>query len=391
VAVAGIILALSQAGCERRGPVIETWERTFGGDSADAGRSVRRTSDGGYIIAGQTRSQGAGGSDAWLSKTDSAGNEIWNRTFGDKNPDAAEVAEPTSDGGFVVIGRTWSYGAGGWDAWLIKTDANGNEAWSKTFGGPEHDYAESGQQTADGGYVFTGTTESYSDSGCNDIWLTKTAANGNELWSSTFNPGSGHAGGSSVQQTADGGYIVAGWTEPRSGQGNGDLVLLKTDTDGNLTWLLTFGTADDEWGNSVRQTADGGYIVLGVVESDDGNTDMWLVKTDSAGNVTWRRTFDHGTVDMGNSVLQTADGGYVLAGSAATSDSFVGDAWIIRTDADGNELWDKTFGGTGSDGASCVIQASDGGYVVTGSTGSTGTGKDDVWLLKIDSQGNTQP
>jgi hypothetical protein len=383
----GIILALIQTGCEKPSPAIHTWSRTFGGDTTDEASSVRQTADGGYIVAGLTRSKGAGYSDAWVVRCDSSGNEIWDKTYGGQNPDRANAIQQTTEGGYVIIGSTWSFGAGGWDAWLVKIDAVGNEVWSKTFGGSKHDWAESGEQTADGGYVFTGTTESYADSGHNDVWLVKTDAGGNVSWMTNFNPGNGYAGGSSVEQTADGGYIVTGWTEPQNGQGNGDLVLIKADGSGNRTWLLTFGTDDEEWGNSVRQTADGGYIVLGFVRMGDGNNDMWLVRTDSAGNVAWRRTFDHDAVDMGNSVLQTADGGYVLAGYAATTDSFVGDAWVIRTDADGERLWDKTYGGTGSDEAFSIIQTSDGGLVVAGFTTSEGAGFEDVWLFKTNGEG----
>jgi hypothetical protein len=385
----GIMLALLQAGCEKPSPTIQTWSRTFGGDTTDEGHSVGRTADGGYIVAGLTRSKGAGYSDVWVVRCDSIGNEIWDRTYGGQNPDGAAAIQQTTDGGYIIIGSTWSYGAGLWDAWLVKTDPSGNELWNKTFGGPKGDLGISGQQTSDGGYIIAGSTESYaSDTSSNDIWLIKTDPSGNESWSRTFTAQGGPSGAYSVEQTRDGGYIIAGWTEPANGQGFFDLALIKTDSSGDRTWQLTFGTDDEEWGNSVHQTADGGYVVLGFVRTDDGNNDMWLLKTDSTGNVAWRKTFDHDAVDMGNSVLQTDDGGYVLAGYAATTETFVGDAWIIRTDADGERLWDKTYGGTGSDEAFSIVQASDGGFVVTGFTASEGAGFEDMWLFKIDSQGS---
>ena len=382
--LAGIALALFPAGCERR-PVIETWERTFGGDTTDKGCSVRPTSDGGYVVAGYTRSEGAGRSDALLVKTDADGSKLWDKTFGGENPDMAKSAEQTADGGYIVIGHTWSYGAGGWDAWLIKTDANGNEVWNKTFGGPEHDYGESGQQTADGGYIIAGTTESYADSSHNDIWLIKTDPDGNESWSRTFTAQGGYSGANSVEQTRDGGYIITGWTQPISGeQGGGDLALIKTDASGDLTWSLTFGNADEEWGNSVQQTMDGGYVVVGYTRSVAGNIDVWLVKTDSAGDVAWRRTFGGDGVDWGSSVQQTADCGFIIAGYTESRGAGGADAWLIKTDENGVCLWDRTFGGYGSDGASSIIQTSDGGYVVAGSTTSTGAGYEDVWLFKTD-------
>jgi hypothetical protein len=381
--MAGLVLALFPAGCEKKSPAIETWEKTFGGDTTDVGRSVRQTSDGGYVIAGDTRSQGAGYSDAWLIKTDADGNKLWDKIFGGANPDGADVAEQTTDGGYIVIGSTWSYGAGGWDAWLIKTDVSGNEVWSKTFGGPKNDCACSGQQTADGGYIITGTTESYADSGSNDIWLVKTDATGNETWIRTFDAEGGHSGGYSVQQARDGGYIVTGWTEPLNGQGNGDLVLIKTDASGDPTWNLNFGGNDEDWGSSVRQTLDGGYVVVGLTRSfGAGDMDAWLLKTDSSGNVTWRRTFGTNGTECGNSVQQTAVGGYIIAGCASPHGYETRDAWLIETDGDGILVRDTTFGGPGADEALSVMQASDGGYVVTGSTTSSGAGFEDVWFFK---------
>ncbi len=258
--LAGIMLTMFQIGCEKQNQVIETWERTFGGDSADAGRSVRQTSDGGFIIAGETRSQGAGRSDAWLVKTDSVGNELWNKTFGGPNPDGADAAQQTTDGGYVVFGSTWSFGAGGWDAWLIKTDATGNEVWSRTIGGTGHDYGSLGQQTSDGGYVMTGTTESFaSDSNAAEVWLVKADANGAVSWVRNYGPGCGF----SVRQTADGGYIIT----CALSQNNGDLVLIKTDSAGLMVWTLTMGGWDQDWGNSVEQTSDGGFVVAGFTRS----------------------------------------------------------------------------------------------------------------------------
>jgi hypothetical protein len=376
--LAGLVLALFPAGCEKESPVIETWEKTFGGDTTDVGRSVRQTSDGGYIIAGDTRSQGAGRSDAWLIKTDSAGNRLWDKTFGGESPDGGKVAEQTSDGGYIIIGSTQSYGAGGVDAWLIKTDANGNEVWSKTYGGTNHDIAYAGQQTSDGGYVAVGSTRSYAaDSTSSEIWLTKTDASGNVTWVRTYGPGDGF----SIQQTTDGGFIVAG----DIGGVNGDLRLLKIDPDGDLVWNVTYGGADEDWGYSVKQTTDGGYVVAGFTRSfGAGSMDAWLVKTDSVGNVAWRRTYGTESTEQAISVRQTTDGGYIVAGWKSPPENLISDAWLIKTDADGNELWEKTFGGSGSEEALSVIQASDGGYVITGSITSSGAGGQDVWLFKTD-------
>jgi hypothetical protein len=262
--------------------------KIYGVTDDDYAYSVRQTSDGGYIVAGYTLSSGAGSFDAFLVKTNANGNPIWSKTYDVyhglpfRSSDYAYSVQQTSDGGYILAGYTSSFMVGP-DIFLIKTDANGNIQWSKTYGGASYDYAHSVRQTSDGGYIVAGYTNSFGASSF-EIFLIKTDANGNIIWAKTYG-GTYWDEASSVQQTLDGGYIVAGFT-PSFGAGGWDIFLIKTDANGNIIWAKTYGGTDDDRASYVQQTSDSGYIVAGRTASfGAGLSDVFLVKTDANGNM----------------------------------------------------------------------------------------------------------
>ena len=383
------------------------FNRTFGGDDSDSINSAYPTSDGGYILAGTTQSYGSGNRDAWLIKTDAQGNKQWDKTFGGVYDDWGRSALPTSDGGYILVGSTRSFRAENTDAWLIKTDSQGQEVWNRIFGGGNTDEALSVQHTDDGGYILAGWTASFGK-GAFDAWLIKTDSQGREVWSGTFggiNTDVAH----SVQQTSDSGYILAGRTNTY-GAGDFDAWLIKTDPEGQEVWNKTFGGAENDWAVSVQPTQDGGYILGGATKSYSAvNTDAWLIRTDARGIKLWDKTFGGTGIVWTNMVQPTLEGGYIISAFAAEiepetqvrasngaislnqKNSFYaggGDTLLIKTDSQGQELWSKTFGGMSWDMLYSVHHTFDGGYILAGETSSFGAGDMDAWLIKVNSEGN---
>jgi len=311
------------------------WTRTYGGSDYDYGYSVAQTSDGGYIVAGRTWSFGAGATDVYLVKTDAVGDTIWTRTYGGSGNDWGWPVAQTSDGGYIIAGWTESFGAGLYDVYLVKTDSDGDTLWTRTYGGSSGDYGNSVAQTLDGGYIVAGKTWSFGAGGY-DVYLIKTDAVGDTIWTRTYGGSSGDEA-YSVAQTSDGGYIVAGVYDYDYWEaGTGDVYLIKTDAVGDTIWTRTYGGSHDDYGRSVAQTSDGGYIVAGWTESfGAGNYDVYLVKTDCDGDTMWTRTYGGSSGDYGYSVAQTSDGGYIVAGA---TESF-GEGWywydvyLVKTDS----------------------------------------------------------
>ncbi len=357
------------------------WEKVYGGIQNDYGTGIDQVPDGGFIISGRTQSRGAGLHDAWLVRTDENGDTLWTKTFGYFGDDYATAIQVTRDSGFIMIGNTRSIGAGGSDWWALKTDSNGVLQWEKTYGGVEDDECMAMQQTSDGGYIFSGYSRSFSH-GLGDMWLVKTDANGVVEWSNNFG-GSGFDGSHWVAQTFDSGYISAGFTLSY-GAGSADFWLVKTNAVGDSVWSKTYGGADEDRSFFVAQTADSGFILTGRYGwTGAGDGQIWILKTDQAGDTSWTKFFGGINDESAGYIHETTDGDFIVLGSTTSFGAGLGDVWLLKLDASGNELWNETYGYVGYDIASRLYPLADGGHVLTGWTNSLGEGLSDLWLLRL--------
>jgi regulation of enolase protein 1 (concanavalin A-like superfamily) len=318
------------------------WSKTFGQGDVNSGKSVQQTVDQGYILAGTTWSSDGTQSNIYVVKTDADGNEIWSRTYGGNRKDEGHSVRQTTDGGYIITGYTDSFGEGNEDVCLIKTDGDGDEIWSRTYGGNRKDEGHSVRQTTDSGYIIAGHTDSFGE-GNDDVYLIKTDANGTSLWSRTFG-GKGRDWGRSVLQTSDGGYIVAGTTWPFE-ERYSDVYMMKTDERGRKIWQKTFGGRYGDYGSSMQQTTDGGYIVVGNTWpfGTIGESKIYLVKTDGKGGKDWVKKIGGGGSVYGLSVCQTADGGYVVVGKTEHVGSEDDDIYLVKIRGDGTRVWSMTF------------------------------------------------
>jgi hypothetical protein len=385
--IAGALAALSAVSAFAQGPDT-SWTQTFGGTSSDYGYSIQQTHpDGGYIIVGTTFSFGEGSYDVYLIKTDSDGESQWARTYGGAGTDYGQSVQQTFDGGYVIAGYTNSSGAGSYDVLLIKTDSTGIQDWAYTYGGGADDRGRSVQQTLpDSGFIVAGFTETVGAGG-RDAFLVKTDGDGNLDWAEPYGGIDWDEAWCVRQTVPDGGYIIVGSTAS-SGAGTDDVYLVRIDADGDSLWSRTYGGTDGEYGFQVEQTLpDSGYVIIGNTYSyGAGDSDVFLVKTDAEGDTLWMRAFGGTSTEYGYSVEQTSpEAGYIIAGSTRSFGEGNYDAYIVKTDGLGWPLWSRTYGGSAYDDGYSVRQtAPDSGYVIAGSTRSFGAGVYDVYVLKTE-------
>jgi uncharacterized delta-60 repeat protein len=360
-----------------------TWAQTVGvSGSWDELYRIRQTADGGYITAGVTYKIDTLYGDAWVTGVNPDGTIAWQKSYGGSNADYANDIQQTADGGYILAGATASSGAGAYDAWVVKLNADGTVAWQNTYGGSGDEWLSSIMQTADGGFFATGYSNSFA--GSYDAWLLKLNSDGSIAWQKTLG-GANYDFSNTARQTADGGYILAGDTDS-SGSGGYDGWVVKLNVDGSIAWQKTYGGSGYDYLQDIEQTLDGGYIVAGGTYSFDVNGDGWLLKLNSDGTTAWQKTYGGANAENFNSVHQTVDGGYIVAGY---TDSFGtnGDAWLLKLNSDGSIAWERSYGGTSYDYPNSVQEAADGGYIVVGYTEDADP-SGDAWMFKTDANGS---
>ncbi len=421
-----ILLSISIVGFSYAQSEIQ-WQKSIGGSDREVAHSIQQTNDGGYIVESSTKSNDGdvtnnhGNLDVWIVKLDDTGEIQWQHSYGGSGDDHGGSVQSTLDGGYIVIGSSDSNNGdvlgnhGYFDAWILKLDSNGNIQWQHSYGGSNFDGASAIQQTTDGGYIVA--AYSYSTDGdviqnlgnC-DYWILKLDTNGNIQWQKSYG-GTDVDIPTSIQQTTDGGYIVGGETFSSDGNINGfhgesDYWVVKLNSDGDFVWQKTLGGSDIDYADKIQQTNDGGFIISGYAFSFDGDitgnhgaSDYWIVKLSSIGVIEWEKALGGSSNEYNGSIQQTTNGGYIVTSYTYSNDGDVTgnhgntDAWVVRLDSGGNIQWQKSMGGSDTDGAWTICQTTDGGFITAGWSNSNdgdvtqNQGESDVWIVKLTNDG----
>ncbi|MCL7415040.1 MAG: hypothetical protein M8349_03120 [ANME-2 cluster archaeon] len=356
----------------------EDWAINLGGNLEEIIYDVIQTSDGGYIAAGMTRGMSSS-EDVYVVKLTPSGEVEWEENYGGTKKDAAKSIRQTSDGGYIIGGWTSSFNVGVKDFYVLKLDPSGKLEWDKTYGSSQTDQCEAVIQTKDGEYVAAG--QSWKNILEGNMYIIKIDASGNVIWEKPMGGGL-EDGAYDIQQTADHGYIVAGYTRSAT-DGSYKMYIVKTDPEGKMKWSKDFGHGSDDQALSIEQNRDG-YVVAGYSKSQASLSDVYLVKLDLDGHLVWEKTFGGSDTDeVAYSIKKTSDGGYILAGKTNQYTYGSYDMYLLKLDRDGNEQWSQVFGGENDDYGYSVSPSSDGSYIIAGHTKSYGNGGD-AYIIKTE-------
>jgi len=412
------------------------WQNTIGGSSYDYLVATLPTADGGYITGGSSASGITGDKtenyvgvyDYWVVKTDASGNIQWQNTIGGSLEDMLKSIQQTSDGGYILCGKSKSGISGdktentngGYDYWIVKLDGSGAIQWQQTIGGDLDDKDPVIRQTSDGGYILGGLSVSGISGdktedviGNTDFWVMKLSTTGEILWQNTIG-GSTDDLLTSVLQTSDGGYIVAGTSDSdisgdktENSNGNADYWIVKLNPSGDIQWQQTIGGSDIDWLYSLQQTSDNGFIACGnsysnisgdKTENSNGDADYWVIKMNNTGAIEWQNTIGGSEEEVARWIEQTTDGGFIVSGSSSSeisgdkTEASYGyeDMWIVKLNAAGTIQWQKALGGGDTEVGMSVKQVS-GGYIAgsysfsdsSGNKTENSNGQWDYWIIKL--------
>ena len=354
------------------------WDSTYGGSDDDWAFDVIECSDGGFLVGAITYSFGNGWGDIWLIRLDKEGTPEWSHAYGDTNGEYGDAIIELDDGSFVVAGYTNSFGAGGYDAWLLCVDEDGNHLWNQTYGGSGNDWCFDAVKCVSDGFALVGTTENFGASG-RDMWLIRTDDVGNHLWNRTYG-GSETEYGRSLVECDEGGFVLAGHTNSY-GSGEKDAWLVKTDSSGNPIWNHPFGNVGNDEAYSIVKDNSGGYAFSGSTLSIvSGGQQLWLVKINDDGDLIWQEEYGGEGGDTGYA-LEKMNDNYLLGGALSASSN---DFFLVCANSSGNQMWSEHWGGSNGDGCEGLVYCSDGSIVLAGHTWSYGAGGGDVWVISVD-------
>ncbi|MFH2144338.1 MAG: T9SS type A sorting domain-containing protein [Bacteroidota bacterium] len=353
---------------------------------------VFQTQDNGYILGGNTTNPSAGWQGSYLIRTDCAGDTIWEKVYvlSSTGANGFEFGVELLDGNYILCGYLQDTVQLSLDAFLMKINNKGEIIWLKTYGGAINEAAKMFKQTSDNGFIIVGYSSSYTNGG-NDFYLIKTDSNGNFQWQQHYG-GAGDDVGYSIDFAKNGGYILGGRTDSY-GLGVVDLYMIKVDYAGNFQWQKTFGTTGDDYSETVISTLDSGYVMVGGVADAYGSYDAYIVKTDAFGNKIWDKTYGKtSNYEMLKYVVQLPDSSFTLSGSFWPDNTLKYQGWLLKTNKYGDSLWCQTYGNSGvSDYIYEMCKTTDGGYALAGQYNRIGPPYQDMWLIKTDSLGCDQP
>lgn len=364
-----------------------TFYQTYGGSGNDRFYDVIALGSGGYLLCGETASSGSGEADTWILMVDSLGAVIWEKTFGGTGTDYLRSAAPTTDGGFVLAGATESFGAGNYDFWILRINSSGDTLWTTTYGGAQQDIAQCVRQTPDLGYIVGGTTYSWG-AGYRDGMLLRLNASGVPQWHQTYGSANNSDKVSWVHPLTNGHSQIAGsiYSDTQPSEGREGYFADVTST-GSPVWQSMYGTTieDEFW--SATPTTDG-FCLIGYSHPTGGDYRFYIVRTNFTGGIIWEKTYGGSLIDTGRSILQTVDGGFAACGHTQSFGAGMSDVWLLRLNSSGDTLWTATHGGVQIDQSHSIKLCSDGGFAVAGFTVSYGTGgSEDGWFIKTNQNG----